>query len=95
MLGGILFGGSQILSGWFRFLKAKIGFEGIDTKYFGFLSPDKLYYDRPGMTVLRLGSRKGTKIALDFGKYGIHSHVFKWSIHIPLIPAIVGLYERF
>ena len=47
------------------------------------------------MTVLRLGSRKGTKIALDFGKYGIHGNVFKWSIHIPLIPAIVGLYERF
>ena len=43
MLGGILFGGSQILSGGFRFLKAKIGFEGIDTKYFSFLFPDKLY----------------------------------------------------
>lgn len=67
MLGGILSGGSQILSGEFRFLKAKIGLAGIDTKYFGFLFPDKLYYDRLGMMVLRLGSRKGTKIALDFG----------------------------
>ena len=42
-----------------------------------------------------LGARKGPKIALDFGKYGIHGHIWKWSTHIPLIPGIVGVSELF
>ena len=61
MLGGILSGGSQMLSGGFRFIRAKTGFKGIDSTNFGFMSADKLYYDKPGMTVLRLGSRGGKK----------------------------------
>ncbi len=95
MFCGILSGGSQILSGGFRFLKTKIGFKGLDSKYFGFMSPDKLYYDKPGMTLLRLGARKGIRLALDLGKYGIHAHIFNWAIHIPLIPLINGLKELF
>ena len=95
MLGGILSGGSQMLSGGFRFLKAKTGFKGIDAKNFGFISPDKLYHKKPGMTVLRLGSRNGAKLSLDFGKYGIHGHIWTWSKHIPLIPGIVGISELF
>ena len=95
MLGGILSGGSQMLSGGFRFLRAKTGFKGIDSKNFGFMSADKLYYDKPGMTVLRLGSRNGAKLAIDFGRYGIHGHIWKWSTHIPLIPGIVGISELF
>lgn len=95
MLGGILSGGSQMLSGGFRFLRAKTGFKGIDSMNFGLMSPDKLYYDKPGMTVLRFGSRKGAKLSIDFGKYGIHGHIWKWSTHIPLIPEIVGLSELF
>ena len=95
MLGGILSGGSQMLSGGFRFLRAKTGFKGIDSTNFGFMSADKLYYDKPGMTVLRLGSRDGAKLALDFGKYGIHGHIWKWSIHIPLIPGIIGINQLF
>ena len=95
MLGGILSGGSQMLSGGFRFLRAKTGFKGIDSTNFGFMSADKLYYDKPGMTVLRLGSRKGAKLAIDFGRYGIHGHIWKWSTHIPLIPGIVGISELF
>ncbi|MBR2919501.1 MAG: RHS repeat-associated core domain-containing protein, partial [Clostridia bacterium] len=95
MLSGILSGGSQILSGGFRLLRAKAGYKGIDSKYFGFMSPDKLYYDNPGMTVIRMGTRKGAKFALDFGKYGIHAHIWKWSAHIPLIPGIVGICELF
>lgn len=95
MLGGILSGGSQMLSGGFRFLRAKTGFKGIDSKNFGFMSADKLYHDIPGMTALRLGSRNGAKLAIDFGKYGIHGHIWKWSAHIPLIPGIVGIGELF
>ena len=95
MLGGILSGGSQMLSGGFRFLRAKTGFKGIDSTNFGFMSADKMYYDKPGMTVLRLGSRDGAKLAIDFGRYGIHGHILKWSTHIPLIPGIVGVSELF
>ena len=95
MLSGILSGGSQILSGGFRFLRAKTGFKGIDSTNFGFMSADKLYYDKPGMTVLRIGSRDGAKLAIDFGRYGIHGHIWKWSTHIPLIPGIVGISELF
>ena len=47
------------------------------------------------MTVLRLGTRNGAKIALDFGRYGIHGHIWKLSVHIPLIPEIVGISELF
>ena len=95
MLGGILSGGSQMLSGGFRFLRAKTGFKGIDSMNFGLMSPDKLYHEKPGMTVLRFGSRNGAKLSIDFGKYGIHGHIWKWSTHIPLIPEIVGLSELF
>ena len=95
MLGGILSGGSQMLSGGFRFLRAKTGFKGIDSKNFGFMSADRLYHDIPGMTVLRVGSRNGAKLAIDFGKFGIHGHIWKWSAHIPLIPGIVGISELF
>ncbi|MDY2728228.1 MAG: RHS repeat-associated core domain-containing protein, partial [Candidatus Onthovivens sp.] len=95
MLGGILSGGSQMLSGGFRFLKVKTGFKGINSNNFGFMSPDGLYHKKPGMTVLRVGSRKGVKLAIDFGKYGIHGHIWKWPTHIPLIPGIVGISEQF
>ncbi|MBR2722429.1 MAG: RHS repeat-associated core domain-containing protein [Clostridia bacterium] len=95
MWGGILSGASQMLSGGFRLLRAKTGFTGIDNAKVGLMSPDKLYYDRPGMTLLRLGSRSGTKkIALDLGRYGIHSHLFS-NLHTPTIPFFVGLIEAF
>lgn len=42
------------------------------------------------MTVFRIGERKGVKVALDLGRYGIHAHLFG-NIHIPMIPFIVGL----
>lgn len=90
MWGGILSGGSQIISGGFRLLKAKLNFSGINKKNFGFMSPDKLYHKRAGMTVLRIGKRNGVKVALDLGRYGIHAHLFS-NMHTPLIPFIVGL----
>ena len=94
MWGGILSGSSQILSGGFRFLRAKTGFKGLDTSKIGFFSADKLYYKRPGMTILRIGNRKGIRVAADFGKFGIHGHLFS-SRHIPLIPVITGIIEIF
>lgn len=84
-----------MLSGGFRFLRAKTGFKGIDSTNFGFMSVDKLYYDKLGMIVLRIGSRDGAKLAIDFDRYGIHGHIWKWSTHIPLIPGIVGISELF
>jgi len=92
MWGGIFSGGSQMLSGGFRFLRAKTGYLGVNTNGFGFLSPDKLRYDQAGMTIFRLGSRKGVKLALDFGRYGIHAHLFS-NLHTPMIPIFVGLIE--
>ena len=94
MLGGILSGGSQILSGGARFLRAKVGFKGINGTYFGFMSPDKLFYKRAGMTIFRIGSKKGIKLAVDLGRYGIHAHLIS-NRHIPFIPLIVGLIEAF
>ena len=94
MWGGILSGGAQILGGGFRILRAKTGYTGINTNNVGLASPDKLYYDRAGMTLLRLGNRNGSKIALDFGRYGIHAHLFS-NLHTPMIPIIVGLMEMF
>ena len=93
-MGGILSGGAQILGGGFRILRAKTGYTGINTNNVGLASPDKLYYDRAGMTLLRLGNRNGSKIALDFGRYGIHAHLFS-NLHTPMIPIIVGLMEMF
>lgn len=46
------------------------------------------------MTIFRLGSRDGVKLALDFGRYGIHAHIFS-NLHTPMIPCIVGLIEAF
>ena len=91
MWAGIFSGGSQILSGGFRFLRTK-GYVGIDTLKIGFMSPDKLYYDRPGMTLIRLGTRKGAKISIDLGRYGIHAHIIG-KAHIPVIPILVGTIE--
>ena len=48
---------------------------------------------KPGMTVLRIGNRSGAKIALDFGRYGIHAHILNSNLHIPIIPLLVGLIE--
>ncbi len=94
MWGGIFSGGSQMLSGGFRFLRAKTGFKGLDTSKVGLLSTDKLYYKKAGMTIFRFGSRDGVKLALDFGRYGIHAHIFS-NLHTPMIPFIVGLIEAF
>ena len=87
MWGGIFSGGSQILSGGVRFLRAKIGYTGINTNKVGFMSPDKLYYDKAGMTLFRFGSRKGVKLALDLGRYGMHVHLLS-DLHTPIIPII-------
>ncbi len=94
MWGGIFSGGSQMLSGGARVLRAKTGFKGINSTQFGFMSPDKLYYDRAGMTLFRIGSRDGMKLAVDLGRYGIHAHLL-CNLHTPLIPFIVGLIEAF
>ena len=93
MWGGIFAGGSQILSGGFRVLKAKFNFKGIRTSKFSFMSPDALHYNLPGATILRLGTRN-FHFALDLGRYGIHMHLFN-KFHIWLIPEIVGLIELF
>ena len=93
MWGGIFAGGSQILSGGFRVLKAKFNFKGIRTSKFSFMSPDALHYNLPGATILRLGTRN-SHFALDLGRYGIHMHLFN-KFHIWLIPEIVGLIELF
>ncbi len=67
-----------MLSGGFRFLRAKTGYAGINTSKVGFISPDKLYYNKAGMTLIRVGSRKGIKLALDLGRYGIHDHLLNF-----------------
>ncbi len=92
--GGILSGGAQILSGTFRIGFAKFGYKGINTNSVGFLSPDKLYYNRSGMTIFRFGSRTGGKLALDFGRYSIHAHIGS-SAHIWVIPEVVSAIEYF
>lgn len=95
MWGGIFSGGSQILSSGFRVLRAKTGYKGIKIgNKWQFFSPDALYYDKPGMTLFRIGSRNGSHLALDFGRYGIHAHLFN-NKHIPLIPIIVGIIAFF
>lgn len=75
MWGGIFSGGSQILSGGFRFLRNTFGYKGINSDYIGFLSPDKLHYNQAGSTLLRIGTRKGLRLAIDTGRYGLHMHV--------------------
>ena len=90
MWGGILSGASQLISGGFRVLRSSKGFLGLDKTNFALLSPDKLFYDFPGITLIRIGTRKGIKFAIDLGKYGVHMH-FLTKLHIPLIPIIVGL----
>ena len=94
MWGGILSGGSQMMSGAFRTLRIKLDYTGTNTKYLGFLSPDKLYFDHAGMTILRVGSRKGIRFAVDFGRYGIHAHIYG-DLHVPLIPVIIGIMEGY
>lgn len=94
MWGGIFSGGAQMLSGGFRILRAKTGFKGINSNKLGIISPDKLYYKRPGMTILRIGNRNGSKIAIDLGRYGIHAHILT-SRHIPTIPIFVSLIGAF
>ncbi len=94
MWGGIFSGGSQMLSGGLRWAQSAkhIRFKGIDTKYFGFLSPDKAYHPMPGATILRFGTRRGLKVALDIGRYGIHAHLLS-GLHLWVIPELVGLIE--
>ncbi len=94
MWGGIFFGGSQILSGGARILRAKAGFKGINSTHFGFMSPDKLYHNQAGMTLFRIGSKDDLKLAVDLGRYGIHAHLLS-NLHTPLIPFLVGLIEAF
>ena len=94
MLSGIAEGASQVMSGAFRTLFLKLGYTGTNTNYLGFLSPDKLYYDHAGMTILRVGARKGIKLALDLGRYGIHAHILG-DLHAPIIPLLVGALEAY
>lgn len=94
MLSGIAAGASQVVSGAFRTLFLKLGYTGTNTNYLGFLSPDKLYYDHAGMTILRVGARKGIKLALDLGRYGIHAHILG-DLHAPIIPLLVGALEAY
>ncbi len=94
MLGGILVGGSQVLSGAFRIGLAKFGYQGVNTSSIGFLSPDKLRYNQAGMTILRIGQRRGVKFAIDLGRYGIHSHIISSTL-IWVIPEVVGLIEYY
>ncbi|MDD4157262.1 MAG: hypothetical protein PHY08_11885 [Candidatus Cloacimonetes bacterium] len=94
MWGGIFSGGSQMLSGGLRWAKETFKFKGIDTKFFGMMSPDKLWYDKAGATIMRFGTRNGAKIALDIGRYGIHMHLIS-SAHLWVIPELVGLMEYF
>lgn len=92
MWGGIFSGGAQILSGGFRELKQYVHFSGISNSKFAFLSPDKLFYKTPGMTLIRIGNPRGLKFAIDLGRYGIHMHLFN-NAHIPMIPIIVTVIE--
>lgn len=43
-------------------------------------------------TMIRLGTRKGAKISIDLGRYGIHAHIIG-KAHIPVIPILVGTIE--
>ena len=42
----------------------------------------------------RIVSKKGVRLAVDLGRYGIHAHLFS-NLRTPLIPFIVGLIEAF
>ncbi len=89
MLGGILSGGSQILSGGLRMLRSATGFKGINIGDMRLLSPDKLYFDHPGATLL-----KNNQFSIDAGRYGLHMHTaLTAGYHVPIIPLIVGIYE--
>ena len=92
MWGGIFSGGSQIISGGFRFLRSTFGYKGINSDTFGLFSPDKLYLDQAGSTLLRIGTRKGLRLAIDTGRYGLHMHI-AGRAHIWLIPELVGIIE--
>lgn len=91
MLGGILSGGSQMLSGGLRVLRSATGFKGFNFGEMRLLSPDKLYFDRPGATLFKFN-----EFAIDAGRYGLHMHTaLTAGYHIPIIPLIVGLHEYF
>ena len=94
MWGGIFSGGSQMISGGFRYLRSAFGYKGVNAKHFGLFSPDKLYYDQAGATLLRIGTRKGLRLAIDTGRYGLHMHIYG-KLHIWLIPEIVGIIEYY
>jgi len=94
MWGGISSGGSQITSGGFRFLRSTFGYKGINSDMFGLFSPDKLHFDQAGSTLLRIGARKGFRLAIDTGKYALHMHI-AGSAHIWLIPELVGIIEYY
>ena len=91
MLGGILSGGSQILSGGLRVLRRATDFTGINFGDMRLLSPDKLYFDRPGATLF-----KYKQFSVDAGRYGLHMHTpLTVGYHIPIIPLIVGTNEYY
>ena len=46
------------------------------------------------MTILRVGARKGIKLALDLGRYGMHAHILG-DLHAPIIPLLVGVLEAY
>jgi hypothetical protein len=94
MWGGIFSGGSQIISGGFRFLRSTFGYKGINSDMFGLLSPDKLHFDQAGSTLLRIGTRKGLRLAIDTGRYALQMHIVG-SAHIWLIPELVGIIEYY
>ena len=83
-----------MISGAFRSLKSTFGFNGISNNKFALGSPDKLFYDIPGATLFRFGSRNGLRLAVDTGRYGLHMHIYG-KAHIWLIPEIVGVIEYF
>ena len=89
MLGGILSGGSQMVSGGLRWIRKVYDFRGFNFGKLRLLSPDKLYFDHPGATLFKY---KG--FSLDAGRYGLHFHTaITGGYHVPAIPFIVGLYE--
>lgn len=44
------------------------------------------------VTLLRVGRRKGLKLSLDLGRYGVHAHILS-DLHTPMVPILTGLME--
>ena len=97
MWGGILAGGSQILSGAMKVARivhgpGKMGINLFNDKL-RILSPDKAHFKIPGGTLIKFG-----KFSLDTGRYALHMHIrlgYLMDKHLMVIPLITSIIELF